>query len=97
MLLKEIVQVDLLPSEAAKTAPKPMANGPPMLRNFSLGAQTATVESPPTIPAVYLVELRHFTNIFQYDAEKKTYIAARRSMGPPRKHIGAITAPITAE
>merc|ERR1719445_253090 len=30
-----------------------MARGPPMLRNLSLGAQTATVERPPTMPAVY--------------------------------------------
>jgi hypothetical protein len=25
-----------------------------MVRNFSLGAQTATVDRPPTIPVVYL-------------------------------------------
>jgi len=43
---------NLLPKDAANTAPKPIAKGPPMLRNFSLGAQTATVESPPTMPAV---------------------------------------------
>lgn len=30
-----------------------MANGPPMYKNRSFGAQTATVESPPIIPAVY--------------------------------------------
>ena len=45
---------DDIPMEAQKTTPKPMARGPPMLRNFSLGAQTATVERPPTTPAVYL-------------------------------------------
>jgi len=44
----------MLPKEAANTAPRPMAKGPPMVRNFSLGAQTATVERPPTIPVVYL-------------------------------------------
>jgi len=40
--------------DAAKTAPKPIAKGPPMFKNFSLGAHTATVDKPPTIPAVYL-------------------------------------------
>lgn len=46
--------IDSLPMDAAKTAPKPIAKGPPMFKNFSLGAQTATVDRPPTIPAVYL-------------------------------------------
>ena len=46
--------VYLLPRDAAKTAPKPMAKGPPMFKNLSLGAQTATADRPPTIPAVYL-------------------------------------------
>ena len=41
--------------DAAKTAPKPIAKGPPMFKNFSLGAHTATVDKPPTIPAVYLI------------------------------------------
>ena len=40
--------------EAQKTTPNPMARGPPILRNFSLGAHTATVDRPPTTPAVYL-------------------------------------------
>lgn len=30
------------PSDAANTTPSPMANGPPMYRKRSLGAQTAT-------------------------------------------------------
>merc|ERR1719167_47287 len=30
-----------------------MAKGPPHVRNLSLGAQAATVDRPPTIPAVY--------------------------------------------
>merc|ERR550517_1233047 len=34
-----------------------MARGAPQLRNLSLGAQTATVERPPTIPAVYQAAL----------------------------------------
>jgi hypothetical protein len=38
----------------AKTTPKPTANGPPKMRNLSNGAQTATTDSPPTTPAVYL-------------------------------------------
>ena len=41
------------PREEAKTTPKPTASGPPMFRNFSLGAHMATVERPPTMPAVY--------------------------------------------
>merc|ERR1712012_57139 len=61
----------------AKTTPNPIARGPPMYRNLSLGAVRATVDNPPTIPAVY-----H---------------AARVSKGPPRKQIGATTAPITAQ
>ena len=35
-----------IPNEDAKTTPKPMANGPPMDKNFSLGAQAATVDKP---------------------------------------------------
>merc|ERR1719348_1821833 len=54
-----------------------MASGPPMYRNLSDGAQAATVDNPPTIPAVY-----H---------------AARVKIGPPRKQIGATTAPMTAQ
>ena len=41
------------PRLAQKTTPRPMARGPPQARNLSLGAQAATVERPPTIPAVY--------------------------------------------
>jgi hypothetical protein len=41
------------PRLAQKTTPRPMANGPPQVRNLSLGAQAATVERPPTMPAVY--------------------------------------------
>lgn len=37
----------------ANTTPSPMASGPPMYRNWSLGAHTATVDRPPTMPAVY--------------------------------------------
>lgn len=39
--------------EEANTTPSPIANGPPIIRNLSLGAQTATVDRPPTTPAVY--------------------------------------------
>lgn len=42
-----------VPIDDAKTKPKPMPSGPPMFRNFSLGAHMATVDNPPTIPAVY--------------------------------------------
>ena len=38
------------PMLAANTTPSPIANGPPMYKNLSFGAQTATVDSPPTIP-----------------------------------------------
>lgn len=41
------------PREEANTTPKPTANGPPMFKNFSLGAHMATVDRPPTMPAVY--------------------------------------------
>ena len=34
-----------------------MANGPPIYRNLSLGAVTATVVNPPTTPAVYQAAL----------------------------------------
>lgn len=43
--------------EEAKTTPNPTARGPPMLRNFSLGAHMATVDRPPTMPAVYQAAL----------------------------------------
>ena len=35
-----------IPRDAANTTPSPHAKGPPMYRNFSLGAHAATVESP---------------------------------------------------
>ena len=41
---------NMVPILEANTTPKPIANGPPMYKNFSLGAQRATVDSPPTIP-----------------------------------------------
>ena len=44
---------NIVPILAQKTTPRPIARGAPQLRNLSLGAQTATVERPPTIPAVY--------------------------------------------
>jgi hypothetical protein len=37
-----------LPIDAARTMPRPMARGPPMYRNFSLGAHTASIERPAT-------------------------------------------------
>ena len=42
-----------LPSEDTKTTPRPTPRGAPMFKNFSLGAHMATVERPPTTPAVY--------------------------------------------
>lgn len=42
-----------LPREDTKTTPRPTPRGAPMFRNFSLGAHMATVERPPTMPAVY--------------------------------------------
>jgi len=35
----------------------PIAKGPPMLRNFSLGAHTAMADNPPTIPPVIIAAL----------------------------------------
>jgi hypothetical protein len=35
-----------LPIEEANTSPRPTARGPPMFRNFSLGAHIATVDNP---------------------------------------------------
>lgn len=40
------------PNDEANTKPNPMANGPPIFRNFSLGAQTATSERLEMTPAV---------------------------------------------
>jgi hypothetical protein len=34
------------PMEEAKTSPNPQARGPPMFKNFSLGAHIATVDKP---------------------------------------------------
>ena len=42
------------PIHDAKTTPKPIPNGAPMFMNLSLGAHIATVDSPPTTPAVIL-------------------------------------------
>lgn len=43
--------------DEAKTMPKPIAKGPPIVKNFSDGAHTAIVDRPPTIPAVYQAAL----------------------------------------
>ncbi|XP_038212121.1 uncharacterized protein LOC119832495 [Zerene cesonia] len=65
---------NMLASEAANTAPSPIASGARMLRNSPDGAHTAIVLKPPTTPAVYL--------------------QSRISTGPPRKQMGAMTAPM---
>lgn len=54
MLLRDInvTFINILPIEEANTTPNPMARGPPIVKNLSLGAHTATVDNPPTIPAV---------------------------------------------
>lgn len=39
---------------ATKTTPRPIANGPDIMRNFSDGAVIAVAERPAAIPAVYL-------------------------------------------
>lgn len=38
--------------DEAKTRPKPMANGPPIYKNLSFGAQVAIVDKPPAMPPV---------------------------------------------
>ena len=43
------------PSEAMMTPPSPIPRGPPQFKNFSLGAQTATVLSPPTTPKILIL------------------------------------------
>ena len=43
--------------EDIKTTPNPMAKGPPMYKNLSLGAVIAIVDNPPTTPAVYQAAL----------------------------------------
>ena len=42
-----------LPTDAANTKPKPTDNGPAIFKNLSDGAVAATVDKPPTTPAVY--------------------------------------------
>ena len=44
---------NIVPRLAQNTIPRPIARGPPQVKNLSLGAHTATVDNPPTIPAVY--------------------------------------------
>ena len=44
---------NMVPMLAQNTTPSPMASGAPIDRNLSLGAQAATVDRPPTMPAVY--------------------------------------------
>ena len=46
---------NMLPKEAANTAPKPMVIGPHMVSNLSLGVPAATAASPPPIPTVHLI------------------------------------------
>ena len=43
---KELIIILNSPIEATKTAPNPAPRTPPMFRNFSLGAHTATVDRP---------------------------------------------------
>lgn len=45
---------NIVATDEAKTTPNPIARGPPIYKNFSDGAHTATVDNPPTTPAVYL-------------------------------------------
>lgn len=47
----------LLPIEAAKTKPIPTDNGPAIFKNLSEGAVAATIDKPPTTPAVYQAAL----------------------------------------
>lgn len=51
---------NMLASEAANTAPSPIASGARMFRNSPEGAHTAIVLRPPTTPAVYLHSLDPF-------------------------------------
>lgn len=39
-------KIEYLPILEANTRPKPQARGPPILRNFSFGAQTAIADRP---------------------------------------------------
>lgn len=52
--------------DAANTAPRPMASGARMFRNSPDGAQTATVLSPPTTPAVYLHHTKFLFHIILF-------------------------------
>ncbi len=47
-LLCFISSVHNSPTDDMKTTPNPMARGPPMFKNFSLGAQIASVDRPAT-------------------------------------------------
>lgn len=62
------------PSDDAKTTPKPIANGPPMYMKRSLGAQAATVDKPPTIPAVYLSKLKDTLNTYSFQKSSMTFL-----------------------
>jgi hypothetical protein len=65
-----------------------------MFKNFSDGAVAATVDKPPTTPAVYLfIEILNAKISSAYLIKTKYYQAARTSKGPPNKHMGAIIAP----
>ena len=48
--------------EDMKTTPNPMAKGPPIYKNLSLGAVIAIVDKPPTTPAVYQAALNTLKN-----------------------------------
>jgi hypothetical protein len=55
---------NMLPKEAANTAPKPMVIGPHTVSNLSLGVPAATAASPPPIPTVHLItQTLHFVAI----------------------------------
>ena len=45
------------PIDEANTSPNPIANGPPIFKNFSDGAVAAIALKPPTAPAVYQAAL----------------------------------------
>jgi hypothetical protein len=80
----------MLPRLAQTTTPRPMASGPPQLRNLSLGAQAATVDRPPTMPAVYhaarvrigppqIVVTFHI--MYRYNSEKRSSLNIRKVKG----------------
>lgn len=90
------------PNDDAKTTPKPIANGPPIYKNRSFGAQTATVDKPPITPAVYLhFESPNYFNIQHFglriEANRIAYHAARIKIGPPTNESGARIAPCERE